>query len=124
MFSIRKEQMEALADASVLEFEDWMLGHLSECPLSEQCRAMGDTALRELIRYGIRRAASYGVVSERGVSVYIDVMVAFGRDFDVDPGLPWAAAVLNDPSTTNPFERIDRLFDAAFGRATGAGGEA
>jgi hypothetical protein len=120
MFTIRKEQMEALADAGIADFEDRMMEHLFECPLSERCRAMGEAALRGLIRYGLQRAASYGIVTERGVSVYVDVMVAFGRDFDVDPTLPWAAAVLNDPSTRTPFERIDQLFDAAFaGEAKG-----
>ncbi len=62
MLRIRKEQQEVLGDAQVADFERRAAVHLQEL-LPEACEELDDTALRELIRHGIVRAASFGVVS-------------------------------------------------------------
>ena len=111
MLTIRKEQMAALGAAQVKKFEDRMVTHLQK-HFPEQCKKLGPK-LRELVAYGIERAGSYGIVAERDVSRYIDIMLAFGRDFDKDPNLPWAAAALNAKYPQGPSEKTDWLYDGA-----------
>ena len=109
MLVIRKEQMESLAQAN---FENQIAAHLHEF-FPEQCEALGEPEVRKIIRYGFERAESYGIVADGDVCQYIDVMIVFGRDFDTDPELPWAAAILNNGSIKDSSIRIERLCDTA-----------
>lgn len=84
MLLVRSEQMAVFSAAAEKEFEDWMVAHLNRF-FADRCKRMGEEALRELIRYGIHRAASYGLTIRREVCKYIDVMLVLGRDFDKDP---------------------------------------
>ena len=95
MLQIRNPQMNALAQAAAKDFEERMVAHVGQ-HFRAQCEALGPAATREAIRYGVARAASHEITIERDVAAYIDVMFAFGRDFDRDPSLPWAAAILGD----------------------------
>jgi hypothetical protein len=113
MFKVRKKQQEAFSEEAVKDFEDRMVTHLGKF-FPANCEALGERSVRRMIRWGIQKAAGYGVVAERGVCIYIDAMFAFGRDFDADPALPWAAAILRDRKIKSETARADRLFDAAF----------
>ena len=108
---LRKEQIQAFSDAARNRYEDRVLAHVNQF-FPAECERMGEPAVREEIRYGIERSKVYGIVSQRGVTKYIDLMFVYGRDFDADPELPWAAEILNDPTIHSPVDRINRLFDA------------
>jgi len=105
---IRREQMNTLDEHMRMKFEDFMVGHLWE-HYPVECEEMGEDQVRDWIRHGTERAAVYEVEAERDVCKYIDVMFAFGRDFDQDPGLPWAGEILTDPRFMDSRERMDRL---------------
>ena len=109
---IRSEQMAAFSQAAVRGFEDRMVAHVREF-FPGRCESLGEEKTRETIRYGIARAEAYNIVVERDVCKYIDVMFAYGRDFDTNPKLPWAGAILNDPAVTCPTTRANRVFEAA-----------
>jgi hypothetical protein len=79
----------------------------------DACAAKCDDDLRALVRHGIARARSYGVVAERDVLKYLGLMAAFGRDFDE---LEWAAPTLRDAGV-DPTVRMQVLFDEARWRA-------
>ena len=90
-----------------------MVEHLRKF-FSDECELLGEDGTRQTIHYAIERAGEYGIVSERDVCIYTDVMFAFGRDFDKDPKLPWAAQILNDESLKDsPSEKVDKLYEAA-----------
>ncbi len=112
MLKIRKEQQKVFREREVQGFEDRMWDHLSVL-FPAYCETLGEPAVRRLVRHGIARGARYGLVSERGVCVYVDAMFAFGRDFDVDPALPWAAKILKGRAYKDPALRADALFDEA-----------
>ena len=112
MLTIRKEQVEALSAAGVENFIDRAAEHVGKF-FPEHVKALSGERLREDIRYGITRAASHGIVSERDVCKYIDLMILYGRDFDKDPNLPWAQSVLRNQAIRNPSSKIERLFKAA-----------
>ncbi|MDY6992813.1 MAG: hypothetical protein SVR94_09455 [Pseudomonadota bacterium] len=69
---------------------------------------LGDQYLREYIRYGIKKAKKYHIESEKNVCHYIDLTFVLGKDFDVDPQLPWANEMLTDEHTEETI-KINRL---------------
>ena len=105
---IRKEQMKTLGDCMLQEFEDSMVAHVEKF-FPGQHATMREAGVREIVRHGIERAEKYNIISERDVCKYIDVMFVYGRDFDVNPKLPWAIRILNDRRPQEPSERVNRL---------------
>jgi hypothetical protein len=84
---IRSTQIEILLQGGARDFETRMAHHLERCfPI--ESRVLGEAGLEELIRYRMVRSARYGVTLERDVCKYIDLMIAFNRDFDQNQ--PWA----------------------------------
>jgi len=113
MLHVRKEQMQAFEQVALKRIEDSMVEHLRKF-FPDECELLGEDGTRQTIRYGLKRAGEYGIISERDVCIYTDVMFAFGRDFDSDHQFPWAAQILNDESLKNrPSEKIDKLYEAA-----------
>ena len=112
MLIIRQDQMDILRQEVRKGFEDRMLSHLTRY-FSEACARMGESGARELIRYGIERAKHYGIVAERDVCKYIDVMAVLGRDFDVDAAFPWAAEILAEDTIADNKKRTDLLVQSA-----------
>lgn len=107
MLTIRDAQMAAFSQAAMRRFEDWMLRHLRQF-FPAQCLSLDETALRELVRYGIARASTHGITMERDVCKYIDLNTVFGRDFDTDTRFPWAARVLR--RIQSPTTKIQSLY--------------
>jgi len=114
MFKIRALQMNALSVDAVKDFEARMLVHLMEFFPAEYTQ-LGEEKVRAMVRYGIERAATYGIRSERGVCSYVDVMFAYGCEFDRDMSLSWAQSILLESEPRDEVDRANRLFDDAFG---------
>jgi hypothetical protein len=106
---LRKEQEEAMYYG---QFENWMIGHLNEF-FPETCEELGKRGVREEIRFGIKRAAQYGIKEGQELCNYINLMMAFGCDFDINPEFPWAESILNDNQITSPVDRMKRLLKSA-----------
>jgi hypothetical protein len=110
MLQIRKEQMRFLDQLALKNFEDRMIKHTNELfPI--HCQILGDEGVREGIQYGLDRAKSYNILSESGVSFFIDLMFLLGRSFDVDPQLPWAQEILTDENMPAEAQRLERLYE-------------
>ena len=109
MLTIRKAQIQALGRVVMQEFEKDMLQHLEQF-FPDESSAMGDKALRELIRHAIARAKDYGLTSERDLCKYLNLTMVYGRDFDTDPELEWMRGFLTDPDVLDPSERMSRLY--------------
>jgi hypothetical protein len=118
---IRKQQINSFSHASLEQFKERMEGHLRRC-FPAECEALGDERVQDTIRYGIERAASHGIDLERDVCKYIDLMFTFGRDFDSNLNLSWAADILNDETVKTSTMKIERLFAAAKRQAEGTSG--
>ena len=122
MLNIRKEQDDELSKVMLSRFEDRMVVHLNKC-FPEECEALGEEGTRSAIGLALERAAHYGIVAERDVCMYTDGMFAFGREFDRDSRLPWAARILNDKSFKDkPSEKAERLSHVATNNAEQARG--
>jgi hypothetical protein len=109
MLTIRREQLETFNRLDVDKFEEWMLVHLNRF-FPPQCRAMGETELRQFVRTGIKRAARYEITSKRDVCKFIDLAVAFGPDFDTDAS--WAPGILSAPMSSG--QKMWKLYRAAY----------
>ena len=112
MLTIRKEQLAVFGPLGEKAFEDRMIVHLKKV-FPEQSQTLGERNLRETIQYGTPRAAAHGIISERDVCKYIDLMILYGRDFDKDANLPWVQSILQNQAIKNPSSKIERLYSAA-----------
>jgi len=121
-FRMRKEQMEAFAEASRRDFENRMVIHLRNV-LPGECEPLGEKELRETIRYGLRRTGTYRISQESDVCLYLHLMLVLGRDFDNDERLPWAGLILNQLEQ-DPSDRIERVYSRAMELEDGRTGEA
>jgi hypothetical protein len=110
MLRIRKEQYEELGKVSLKRFEDSMVEHIREF-FPKYYQIHKEPLIRNVILYAVDRAESYGLVTERDVCLYINLVFLLGSNFNTDPQLPWAAAILNDETITDSVTRIDRLHD-------------
>lgn len=113
MLTIRKEQMEVLSKVEACSCEDRRLEHI-RTTFPNQFANFGEQKTREMIRYGVKRAANYGFKDDPGVLNYVEVMVLFGRDFDKDKQLPWAAQILGKHK--KPAVKIAALHEEAIKR--------
>jgi hypothetical protein len=100
MLQIRQAQWNVLSAVETKNFESLMAEHLHHF-FPRQFKATGEAAVYELIRTGIRLAASHDIKNRRDVCKYIDLMVVLGLHFDLDPRFPWVAEVLNRKQDSN-----------------------
>jgi hypothetical protein len=108
MLLIRESQMQMLSrDGSF----GWMAAHLREF-FPAECEALGAEGLDERIADGIGSAASYGFESQVHISQYLDLTFVLGPDFDTDPSLPWASAILSNPDLAAE-HRMELLLETA-----------
>lgn len=114
MFTIRRKQIDAISERLARRFEETMRVHLGTF-FPERCAELGEEGVLREIEHGIRRAARYDITSERDVCKYLNFMFVYGRDFDVDPGLPWAAEILNDSSLNRSVVKMHLLERVAEG---------
>ncbi len=122
MLTIRKEQFAVFQQAASESFQDRMLSHIKEF-FPQSFEKHGELGIRELVSYGIQRAATYHCQLEPDVCNYIDLMIVFGRDFDNDPAFPWASSILNDPALPGPSAKVTELHKAAAALNPSAGGQ-
>lgn len=105
---IRDSQAAAFSSTASEKYEERVLLHLRRC-FPNQSQAMGESAVRSLIRHGISRAAEYHITAERDVCKFSDLMMAFGRDFDREQ---WASSILHDRDLRDPTLRLETLYEA------------
>jgi hypothetical protein len=74
--------------------------------------ALNAEQMHALVEYGIERGAARGIVAERDVCKLVDLMVAFGPQFETDKQQPWAARVLSEAKGKTPTQLVNELYDA------------
>lgn len=90
MIVVRKSQMEAFESVATRRFEAGLADHFRAF-FPQHAATQGDAQLQKVLRYGLQRAESRGLKTERGIYVYLALMFLLGSGFDQDPQLPWAA---------------------------------
>ena len=108
MLVIQKRQIEAFEQAALKRFEDKMVEHSRQFA-ARLFEIRGEDCIREVVRLGMTRAGQYGFTNRGPIRFYIELMYALGCDFDSDPQLPWAKAILQDSTVMDQMSRADRL---------------
>ena len=122
--NVSQQQLAALEDALRRDFVVRVARHVRQF-FPKHAAALDEKQLHTLIEYGIERSAAHGIVAERDVCKFVDLMVAFGPLFETDAQHPWAARILREGKGTNPSKLVDALYDAglaALARKSGPGG--
>lgn len=101
MLKIRPHQKAIFVQVAIDRFVGDMMARLRQS-VPERVAALGDEQARALIRYGIGRARSYGIESEKGAGVFVHMLFVFGAAFDTHPRLPWAARWLTSGAREAP----------------------
>lgn len=91
-----------------------MVLHL-ETFFPERAAELGEQGVRDAIELGQKKAAKYNISTERDVCKFLNFMFAFGFDFDADPELPWAKAILTNPALGRSNLKMHLLEKAAQG---------
>lgn len=107
MLKIRQAQMDAFSDSLERTFFSRMFVHLRSdfSPQIELLR-LDDLTLEAMIRRGIEKARSYGVVRESDIELYLESMVLLGPDFDQRIGC--CASALKD-KTLDGGKKMDAI---------------
>ena len=122
MLVIRKEQMAVLEKLPRTLFEDRIIEHLSRF-YTREYHELGREQVRVVVQHGIKRAAEHDFSTQRQVGFYISLMFLLGSDFDRDPQLPWAPALLADPLLADRSKCIARLWETAMAYIDETAGE-
>ena len=109
MLIIRQEQLHLLEAAWLEKLEDTLHRELPETFPWDSAR-LGAERLRHAISHGIDKARSYGFRTEHHIRDFIRLMFTFGRDFETDPGMPWATRILHANRT--PASKLAALLAA------------
>jgi hypothetical protein len=96
MFVVRNLQVEAMLEPMRRRFVEgtraWLRGKYAR-----KLETVKDDDLRTLIRKGIGRAMGYGIDTEASMSLFIELVVAVGLEFDSAPEAQWLKAFLENP---------------------------
>ena len=122
MLTIRPEQIGVFAKSVEENLECRLVIHVSRV-LPRVYAQMGEQAVRENVRRGMRRAATYGIESEYEVCRFVDLLFLLAADFDTDEQLAWASAILRNEALSEKVkmnELYERLGGQLSARQTGA----
>ena len=100
MLRITKQVMARFAEAAALEFEDDMVRHVAKY-FPDYHRLLGESQIRLVVRHAVKRARGHRIDTERGICLYLTVMLMLGGNFDVDLWLPWAGDGLGELESPN-----------------------
>ena len=104
---IRKEQMKVLGEYMQRQFEARCVQRSREIGV-KWYRDLEPEELLGIIRKAIKRAESYGIVSEDSVLEYLGWVFRHGFDFEHKEPLAWAAPLLAD-KTLREDEKLNKL---------------
>jgi len=107
VLTVRTKQMRALAALMKGGFEKRMVSHLRSS-FPKLTAAHADEQLFRFVRFGVERAAAYGIAIERDVARYVEYMVQYGPRFDTDPRFAWAQKLLSAPGASGS-AKMDRI---------------
>ncbi len=122
MMTLQKSQIAAVGERLARRWEDTMVVHLQTF-FPERALELGERGLMQAVELGLKKAARYGIHSERDVCKYLNFMFAYGFDFDTDPELPWAHAILVRDDLVRANVKMHLLEEAAMGDDDGTTSE-
>lgn len=97
MMVIYKQQLEALEQIEILDFENRMITYLRQ-KHHERIELLDKADYRTFVQKSIKKARMYGVEIEDEVRRFIEIMIDLGENFDMDLSIEWAHEILLNSS--------------------------
>lgn len=107
MLKINQQQIDSLGVARLADFERRMVMHVQQY-FPALVGKIGEGRILEGLRAVMERAREYGLVSEKQICLFFDLVLIFGWDFDRRLG--WARQILTETGFGAPDIRISLLF--------------
>lgn len=107
MLRIMNKQFEEIIDIQFSSFVVRLKQHLNDF-FHETIALLTPKELDYFIKEGIKKATDYKLETEFQISVYFNIMLTFGIDFEKDEQYKWASNILYD-SRTSAEIRVDEL---------------
>jgi hypothetical protein len=112
---IRNEQMAVFSDFYKQSFEDRMAANI----MRDHPERFHETGrAKQLIARAIETGRRYGIETEGGVAVLIQLMICFGENFELSPDRQWAFDMLAHPVAPAVL-RISLVRDRMLSRSQG-----
>jgi len=89
MLIIRAEQMAVLSEATRWNWEQRMVRYIAT-DFPSRYQVMGEAGTRKLIHGAVEKGAQFGIDTERALAGLIELMIAFGEQFELSPDRAWA----------------------------------
>jgi hypothetical protein len=112
---IRNEQMAIFSDFYKQSFEDRMAANIMR---DHPERFRETSQAKQLIARAIETGRQYGIETEGGVAVLIQLMICFGENFELSPDRKWAFDMLAHPVAPAVL-RISLIRDRMMSRSQG-----
>jgi hypothetical protein len=109
---LRNEQLAVFQQEAGRRFAERVVLHVGRF-FPERCEELGEGGIKEWVTHGIARAQSHRITKRGNVRRYIDLMFTLGRDFDLDPDLPWAGTILRGAPERSETARVEELLARA-----------
>lgn len=107
MFQLDDRHVAAFVQAVQREVRSRLLQHVRDF-FPEQCKALGEDALRDVVDEGIERASSYQLSHEGPIRHFLELMFTLGSDFDLAFRPPSAQQILKSHELSD-HEKMERL---------------
>jgi len=108
MFVIRKEVMDVFEAHMREQSIQKCMAQVHEV-FPEAAARQGEPALRKLVESGMEKAASYQILGEREVMLFVDLMMELGANFLEEPKYKWIEATLKKPDF-NEQQKMDIIY--------------
>lgn len=119
MLTIRQSQIDILGGIRRKMWEERMVGIVAH-DYPNRYQDMGEPKVRELVQFAVKRGGEFGIDTETSLAVLIELMVAFGREFELSPSRAWARRMMGNPAAPADLRlhlMRERMMAATHGRA-------
>jgi hypothetical protein len=111
VLKIRPEQFDTLVGAFHDAFRRRLEAQL-RTHWPAEASVLGDEGVRARVALAESRSAQYGITADADVACFLNLLMALGPDFDVDPRYPWAEALLGEPAMAAA-RKVQRMCELA-----------
>lgn len=112
MFKLNKQQMAEFAEVSARGFAERMVQRVAG-KLGVGAVPLSRAELQDKVKHAIARAAVHHITAKKDVRRFIDLTLALGERFDIDPALPWAGELLERASPQSAGAIVEQLCEKA-----------
>lgn len=111
MLTINKQQLNAFSGYMLSQFEQRMIVNF-RTNFHNHTEKIEENNMLNMVRDGYNKAHGYNIVTEDDVRRYLEYMVLFSLDFDINPDTEWAREILQD-GDLNGTDKMNKIDDIA-----------